>query len=742
MKTSRIGFLALVSLALLGPAVARPLLLAPIRLSLPSGTELGEYSHPVIDGDTLLVSAITSSNGVVRHAVHIFRRASNGAWSYGGVLFEGNANSLHLEGGLAVVGGGAGAGEHTRVFERGPQGWTQTATIDSGAQAWDFPIGIDNGAIVMRRYRSYGSTVCVRADWVLHKVNGQWQEAANIGAPNCDELHRTVDVNDGRALIVNQPPAFRDPQPPADVLVDTGATSWSRAASLAAPPLHWFAQSGSIASSWAVVEPDYLFRNDGGNAWVYHGQLLQPEFELSTYSPGVRLRGNSIFMQGPERDYELPVLDAYDVPTEWQTVRVYRPRPNGFFDYYARLSVDFSVREWSVSNDGKRVVAVSPDNNFEGAANQLFVFEIPDSVSFAGTQQDDFERGNFSRWTPTAGQFGIAVNGATRVLRQSSLGGDAGAYLTAIDWNDQSIEADLRPLEFSGNDRWFGLVARRVDACNYYYVTLRASGTVSLRRVLDGAVTELAHNYVPAFVPGRNYRVRLEAVGDQLAVSIDGIPRVHVKDTRFTHGHPGIAGYRTRFETDNVIVSPATRLLVRLDTTAEEVPSWASPPADLTGAWTSAYDSGTNSWIERQSDTSGDARWFSRTVIGNQVISARVRPMSFVTTSGSQDPWVGIAAHAADAQNYWYLTLRRSGQVSLRRVMNGNIQVLANAPQAVTTGAWYDLRLEMIGKNIRAFVNGDLKMQVTDSTLTGGGRNALLMYKTAADAASYVAYQP
>ncbi len=158
-------------------------------------------------------------------------------------------------------------------------------------------------------------------------------------------------------------------------------------------------------------------------------------------------------------------------------MRVYRPRANGFFDYYARLSVDFSLREWSVSSDGRRVATTSQNNNFEGEAVELFVFEIPDSVSFAGTQQDTFESGNFSRWTPTAGQFAVAVNGATRVLRQSSLGGDSGAYLTALDWQDQSIEADLRPLEFAGNDHWFGLVARRIDARNFYYVTLRASGT-------------------------------------------------------------------------------------------------------------------------------------------------------------------------------------------------------------------------------------------------------------------------
>ena len=416
---------------------------------------------------------------------------------------------------------------------------------------------------------------------------------ATIGAPPCEDgLQFTADINDGRAFIFNQAPDLAAPQPPADVLADTGAASWTRVATLPAPrPQHW-PLTGTIASNWAAAGPNYLYRNTGGNNWVFHGQLKEPEVELQATSYGGVLRGNTLFIQGLEADYELPVLylahsDEPPTPTEWRTVRVYRPSASGFWIYYARLSIDFSVRETSVSNDGRRVAATSPDHNFLPAyPHKLFVFEIPDSVSFAGTQQDTFENGNFARWTPTAGSFALATHGATRVLRQSSLTGDAGAYLTALDWRDQSIEADLRPLEYAGNDRWFGLVARRVDARNFYYVTFRAGGRISLRRLLDDVVTELAVGNLAPFAPGRNYRVRLEAVGDQLAVFVDGIPRLHVKDTSFTHGHPGIAGYRTRFEVDNVIVSPATRLLVRLETPERQ--RWADAPADATGVWAHA----------------------------------------------------------------------------------------------------------------------------------------------------------
>jgi hypothetical protein len=322
------------------------------------------------------------------------------------------------------------------------------------------------------------------------------------------------------------------------------------------------------------------------------------------------------------------------------------------------------------------------------------------------------------------------------VLRQSNLTGAAGAHLTDIDWTDQAIEADMRPLEFAGTGRWFGLVTRRSDAQNYYYVTFRSPGGISLRRMSDGVYTELGVASFENLQTGRNYRMRLESVGDQHTVFIDGFQMLRVKDKTLSQGHPGIAGYRTRFEVDNVVVSGGTRVLMRLD---DDCGGWLSNGwTNATGTWESG--SGCGSYL-RQTDDEAYARYFSTVAAGYQVVSARVRPWSHGTGS---DPWIGLAARVVDESNYYYVTLRRSQQLSLRRLVNGQVQMLATVPQPLTLGTWHDLRLEIIGTRIRAYVNGDLKIETTDSTLSagGGGRNALLMWKTAAEIESYVAYQP
>lgn len=745
-------------------AWARPVLVAPKRIAVPPLIESPypwqyptNYGEPAIDGDTLIVPArrVVNEQYETRDGVFLFQRDSAGTWNYVRPLLDGIAGNPVVNGNLAVV---QSYGE-LRIYERGPQGWMLSTTLDARSGTWDVSdrvFRIDDGALyVERTVWAFPPIDCHPPYQEWRKVNGVWTAVREIGPQRCGggNVSNNADFNDGRGILVTRPSQSNQPQGPGSIYVPT-ASGWARVASLAPPPpnppyVNHFGYATSLSGTSAYIDYGWLYRNTGGNTWVSAGKLVEPESELQINSYGGKLRGNTLVVYGHEPDYEMRSLD-WELSHDYRSLRAYRKRADGFFDFYAKLTADFDIWVWSVSEDGKRVAAAGPDNiNGYDPVSRLYVFEIPDNASFLGTQQDTFESNNFSRWTATAGRFAVTTNGATRALRQSSLAGDSGAYLTSIDWADQSIEADLRPLEFAGVDRWLGLVTRRVDARNYYYVTLRSPDRISLRRMRDGVVTELAWGLQRGgFTPGRNYRIRLESVGDHHAVFVDGIPRAHGRDSALTRGAPGVAGYRTRYEVDNVVVSNATRLLTRLDTWERH---WADGYRGLApGVWDYVYepdgdvdgDGELNVYSIRQTYTGGDVRWFSVRPLGNQVISAKVRPQSFGAMTGTQDPWVGIAAQVKDANNYYYLSLRRSNQLSLRRMVNGTPQVIATVPQTVTTGTFYDLRLEIVGTNIRAFVNGDLKIQTRDASISGGGRNAMLMYKAAADWQSYIAYQP
>ena len=736
-------------------AFARPLLVAPQRPRLPSlvqeeypGQYPTYYAHPVIDGDTMLVNAsrVINANYERREGVYLFQRSASGQWNYVRPLIE---NILYpatalINGDLALV----QTYTIVYIYERSAQGWAQTDMLEVDAGEWvesNYIFRIDDGSLYVRpEIYAFPSLECQGPIQKWSRVNGIWTAVATIGPERCSQ--NAADVNEGRALLVRHPTDEPYIQGPADIHAATSATSWPLVAQLPPPPpnppyLNLFGTTASLSGDTAYIDIGYLFRDDGGNNWRSIGRLREPEAELDIGSQRGQLRGNNLVLWGHEPDYELPSMD-WEVSHDYRTLRVYRKQANGQFGYHAKLSADQDIWNWALSEDGRRVVAAGPSNiNGYDPVTELYVFEIPDTVSFKGTQQDTFEANNFSRWTATAGQFAVTTRGATRVLRQDSLAGESGAHLTAIDWADQSIEADLRPLEFQANGRWFGLVTRRTDALNYYYVTFRSPGVISLRKMSNGTFSELAATALRGgFTVGRNYRVRLESVGDKHVVYVDGIPRLRAKDTTLTHGHPGVAGYRTRFEADNVTVSNATRQLLRLDSWERH---WASGWYTLgRGSWQLAGDEEDDIYVLKQTDASTDVRWFSTTAVGNQVVSARVRPASFVATSASQDPWVGIAAQVKDDRNYYYITLRSSNQLSLRRLVNGTVQVLATVPQQVSTGVFYNLRLEIVGTNIRAFVNGDLKIQFSEPTMSGVGRNGMLMYRAAADWESYIAYQP
>jgi pectate lyase len=59
----------------------------------------------------------------------------------------------------------------------------------------------------------------------------------------------------------------------------------------------------------------------------------------------------------------------------------------------------------------------------------------------------------------------------------------------------------------------------------------------------------------------------------------------------------------------------------------------------------------------------------------------------------------------------------------------------------VNVGTWYALRLESIGSRLRAYVNGNLVLEATDST-HARGEGGLVMYRTAAQFDDYRAVQP
>ena len=170
-------------------------------------------------------------------------------------------------------------------------------------------------------------------------------------------------------------------------------------------------------------------------------------------------------------------------------------------------------------------------------------------------------------WTGGSGNWsGVTVDGMP-YARQSDVSGgvravtSVGVVSYGFDaapvgmYGDQIVQADLRPVEFSGSDRWVGLVTRYVDDANYHYVTLRDSNSVWLRKLVNGVPQTFATAPLDVQV-NAIYRVRLESIGTRLRVYINGSLLLETSDPDVPEQPTGagLAMYKTAADVGNFSV--------------------------------------------------------------------------------------------------------------------------------------------------------------------------------------------
>jgi hypothetical protein len=501
-----------------------------------------------------------------------------------------------------------------------------------------------------------------------------------------------------------------------------------------------------------------IYQRSSAGAWSLQGKLQVPE-EVYRLGASVALRGNDALVDAVEGPFvwKLPDLaapvDRLRAVDALSGGAVGELEKSGDLVFNQRRSGDRAadvINVFRPGNDGKyaQVAVLAAKNGvylystFDVVGNTLLAtgsdhavheFTLPTSFTSPTPRRENFEKGA-GNWTAQAGaQFAVVASGSNHVYRQSSLVGDARAFLANTNWRDQGIEALIRPLEFSGNDRWVGLVTHFQDAQNYTYVTLRASGSVQLRQLRNGTITELARAPL-ALTLNRNYHVRLESVGSTHRVYVDGKLLLDVDDANApTTGSAGIAMYRARADFDDVIASPSphTTIFANDFDTSGTVGYWHIDAGTFTQS-SGGY---------AQSSLTGDARAYIGTPVDDQVVQASVRPTAYAAASGTQERWSGILARYRDAQNYYYLSMRSSNTVSLRKLVNGAITPLATAPFAVSLNTPHTLRLEAVGNQLRGYVDGVLLVQATD-TSHAVGSGGLVTYKAAATFDDFNAYQP
>jgi len=633
-----------------------------------------------------------------------------------------NRNPIAMKNGVLAL-----AFEPMYILEREGGNWVQKQVGPPPGQpyAGHEPVSdveIDGGRI-FNGSGSWGGTV-----YEKDSVTGNWMARAGLNGDYSGDGDNSVggdvDISPNWAVVASPYNIDDLPAPATHVFQRTG-TTWPLNARLVPEPGHTF--GGVAIRDDALFIGDFarfgtaVWRRGSSNEW-YRADSLRTASDFTAEGP----------FGGFSASGEIVKSDQYVFVTNWNAdrgavvVNVFQPNVNGLYQHVAILAAkDGNDLGGSISVSGRGVLV----------SGGPYYFELPESFVQPTLFQDTFASGNGAGWTSLPGsQFSVVQSGNTRVFRQASTAGNAGAVLDAYDWTNQSIQAEVKPTAVNGNDRWVGLATRRTDASNYYYVTLRSSGIIQLKRLQGGAFTTIDSASVP-WVLNRKYRLRLESIGTLQRVYVDGILVLEAWDDALSHGHAALLTYRAAADYDNVIVSP---FLTQTIYSASDGLLY-EPPQPQPGPWT--Y-SGTGQWSWQsggpgdlhftQASTAGDAR----AVVGpeqiintDQIVQTRVRLRAF---NAAGDPWAGVMARYDDPGHYVYMSLRRSNTVTLRKVQNGVITQLGSAVRTVTPNTWYTLRLEAVGPKLRAYVNGTLLLEATDPQPTIG-RVGLVGYRAAAD---------
>jgi hypothetical protein len=97
------------------------------------------------------------------------------------------------------------------------------------------------------------------------------------------------------------------------------------------------------------------------------------------------------------------------------------------------------------------------------------------------------------------------------------------------------------------------VIARYQDPLNYYYLSVRGSGQLQIRKVVNGVTTVLAaRNFTVN--PGEFHEYELHAFGDQLHAAVDREVLATAHDSDLTVGRHGVATYRSGAFFQDIIV--------------------------------------------------------------------------------------------------------------------------------------------------------------------------------------------
>ncbi|HEV7606339.1 MAG TPA: hypothetical protein VGO61_03340 [Steroidobacteraceae bacterium] len=715
MKAFRIGACALVSLALLSPAWAdvRTLHLTQ-KLAPPANQTFTNWGQAVaIDGGAIVVVAAYEGG----QAALLYQLGSNGKWNYRRVLTSVTGplvrTSVRMKNGIAAV----QFGDAISIFE-----FSGGDYVPGRSAA---PIRHPGGLAISADSILIGGDDCDYDAVVYQKgSDGNWGITGRLddNAGECRPQGLDVELNYDYALLrvpsTHEVQAWRR---------NGTALAWVRAGDLNVPPdIPTSAGPAALQKTTAVTPSSVVFRRSGAT-WTQQGTVMPVDYANGT-SP----------------IYDLKYRDGVLLTTEfWPNGNPAQPyayleTSPGKFEHLAILQSEFSTVSLDIS--GRTVVAITQDY---GGRHDVVLYVLPTQLKAPPPILNDFEDHDLSDFTFSGGQYALATRGTDDVLAQDSGTGLGVALMDGSETSDlQRVEADITPT-FSATGGWVGLVARYVDADNYYFVAIRSDNTFGLYRRVNGADTLLA-DATSLGVRPTHVALTVDSAGVHVLVkrqdnSLNEQYVANTTDTTLRHGRAGLATFKARADFDDVRFAATEQIILMTKDYDNYGYDFGRPFTERGGDWQVQENESGDPIAVSQLDMSG----YALATIGTPVENLEIITAARVESFGSSDAgaWLGLLARFVDPGNYYYVAVRNSNQIQIRKKVNGVITILASASFTAVPGQTYAFRFRVIGDMLQLFVNSALVASAHDAEIKSG-QYGIGTYRAAATWSNFTVLQP
>ena len=527
--------LSFIACALIASATyaARPMVIHQSQtIEPPAGSGYYFFYDVAIDGDWAIIFAATPSptpsSPQQTHDALLYHRV-NGVWTLDRILIRRVSTvygqyvgftSVAMNNGVAAIGSNP-----TRIFRRTNNIWTEIAHPFSAPQGdpnfvagdllWD-----GNALLATQHCNDYNQHQPWGALLSRLNVDGSWSpiERLSSGDTNCNQqpIHWGIS---GDTVVAGTYTDDYEVVPDQLRIFRRGGTTWMPTSAIDGGNGEGDVRGNEIFFSSGPPAGTLVYRNDDSQTVVDNIRNISAHHAYGLYAHNFK-HTNDVFVQ--DRD-----LFRKNAAGKYEHVAMLVPTG----DSYALID--------EVAINGRRLISQAW-RDYISSNQTALIFDLPATYTPSPVIATGFASGP-SPFAPQLGTFAVATTAnGNHVYRQSSLAGAYRALLGNSDWNEQSIQADIKPTAFSGSDRWAGLAVRYQDASNYYYVTLRSSGVVALKRIRNGVVSTMAQRALP-IVAGRSYHIALNASASGIGVSLDGQPFLSGPETQQSTGRRRIA---------------------------------------------------------------------------------------------------------------------------------------------------------------------------------------------------------